>query len=273
MKFTEKKIWAGDVNVCYVDEGKREGVPLIFIHGFPFNRSMWEEQLNLLGKEHRVIAYDVRGHGGSNPGTQEFSVQLFTDDLFHFMDALKIERAILCGLSMGGYIALNAIHQQPSRIASLILCDTQCFADTDEAKEKRMKAIEHIREHGLKQYAKDSVDKLFSKTSLNTKKETVSYIQEIILSTPVETICNTLMALAGRKETCTGASLIRVPVLILVGEEDQVTPPETARKLQEFIPGASLRVLENAGHLSNLENPEIFNLHVQTFLGNVEDLD
>jgi 3-oxoadipate enol-lactonase len=266
MKFEQKKIWAGDVNVSYIDEGRSEGTPVIFIHGFPFDKSTWLVQLEELVSNHRVIAYDVRGHGGTNPGTQEFSVQLFTEDLFLFMDALNIEKAILCGLSMGGYIALQAVHQQPLRVEALVLCDTQCFADTEEVKEKRMKSVEHIRANGLKQYATDSVKRLFSAASLSTQQEEVAAIENLILKTSAETICNTLMALAGRMETCSALPLVNVPVLIMVGAEDQVTTPEASQKIQELIPGSSLRVLDGAGHLSNLENPEAFNLHLKNFL-------
>jgi pimeloyl-ACP methyl ester carboxylesterase len=252
--------------VSYVDEGKLRATPIIFIHGFPFDKSTWEEQMEALQPDYRVIAYDVRGHGDSNPGMEEFSIQLFTDDLFLFMDALNIEKAILCGLSMGGYIALQAIKQEPLRISGLILADTQCFADTEEAKEKRFKTVDHIRENGLKQYASDSVKKLFSETSLRDKTEIVSAIERTILKTPVDTICNTLIALAGRMETCSALPLITVPVLIFVGAEDKVTTPEAAQKIQELIPGSALRVLEKAGHLSNLEAGDSFNLHLQNFL-------
>jgi 3-oxoadipate enol-lactonase len=269
MKFEEKEIWAGDVHVSYIDEGRKEDIPVIFIHGFPFNKSTWESQIEVLKAEHRVIAFDVRGHGKSNPGTQEFSIQLFTEDLFLFMDALKIEKAIVCGLSMGGYIALRAIEQQPLRMAGLILCDTQCFADTEETKEKRMKSVEHIRESGLKQYAEDSVKKLFSEASQNTRPELVASIKEMIINTPVDTVCNTLVALAGRMETCSSLPLVHVPTLIMVGADDQVTTPEASQKLQELIPNSTLRVLDHAGHLSNLEAEEDFNLHLQNFLKEV----
>lgn len=265
-KFEEKELWTGDVHVSYYDEGRSEGTPVIFIHGFPFNKSMWEGQIEFLKNDYRVIAYDIRGHGSSNPGVQEFTVQLFAEDLFLFMDALKIEKAILCGLSMGGYIAFQAIRLQPARIAGLVLCDTQCFADTEEAKEKRHATARHVRENGLKQYATDSLNKLFSKTTLETKKDIVSQIEKTILQTPVDTTAATLIALAGRMETCSVLPLIHVPVLIMVGAEDQVTTPETAQKMQELIPGSALRVLEKAGHLSNLEASENFNLYLQTFL-------
>lgn len=270
MKYEQKKVWAGDIHVSYIDEGPRKGIPVVFIHGFPFNKSTWEGQLEALRQTHRVIAYDVRGHGGSNPGMQEFSVQLFMEDLFLFLDALQIEKAILCGLSMGGYIALRAIHEQPLRVEALVLCDTQCFADTEEAKEKRMASIEHIRANGLKQYAADSLKKLFSESSLQNKPELTESVEKIILGTPVDTICNTLMALAGRMETCSALPLVNVPTLILVGAQDQITTPEVSQKMQELIPGSALRILDHAGHLSNLENTEDFNLHLKNFLEKLE---
>jgi pimeloyl-ACP methyl ester carboxylesterase len=167
---------------------------------------------------------------------------------------------------MGGYIALKAVQQSPDRIAGLILCDTQCTADNEEAKKKRSDTIHEVQTNGLKQYAEDSVEKLFSKTSKAGKKQVVSGIEGTILHTPVETIVNTLMALAGRSETCSSLHLIKVPVLIMVGAEDQVTPPASAQKMHELIPNSELQILEKAGHVSNLEAAEIFNSHLQSFL-------
>jgi 3-oxoadipate enol-lactonase len=266
MKFEQKKVLAEDVNVSYFDEGTNPGIPIIFIHGFPFNKVMWESQLDLLKDNYRVLAYDVRGHGDSNPGIQQFTLTQFVNDLFLFMDALYIKKAFVCGLSMGGYIALKAIQESPERIAGLILCDTQCTADSEEGKKKRSDTIHAVQENGLKQYAEDSVEKLFSKTSLASKKQTVASIEGTILHTPVETIVNTLMALAGRSETCSSLHLIKVPVLIMVGAEDQITPPEAARKMHQLIPNSELQLLEKAGHVSNLEAPEIFNSHLHAFL-------
>ena len=269
MKFEQKKVLAEDVNVSYFDEGTNPGIPVIFIHGFPFNKVMWEDQIELLKDNFRVLAYDVRGHGDSNPGVQQFSIVQFVSDLFLFMDALYIKKAYICGLSMGGYIALKAIQDDPERIAGLILCDTQCTADTEEGKKKRSEAIHAVQENGLKQYAEDSVEKLFSKSSKANKKQVVAGIEGTILHTPVETIVNTLMALAGRAETCSSLHLIKVPVLIMVGAEDQITPPEGARTMHQLIANSELQLLEKAGHVSNLEAPEIFNSHLHAFLKQV----
>ena len=144
---------------------------IIFIHGFPFNKSMWNLQVEALKDKYRVITYDIRGHGKSDAGNEVFTIDLFVNDLINLMDALKIDNAILCGLSMGGYIALNAMAKYQERFDALILCDTQCIADTPEAKEKRIKAIESIRKTGVEKYADESIKNLFASGSFINKEK------------------------------------------------------------------------------------------------------
>jgi 3-oxoadipate enol-lactonase len=269
MKFTEKKINAGKITTSYYDEGEHDAPCIIFIHGFPFNKAMWENQVNELKDQYRAIAYDVRGHGSSESGTQLFSMHQFAADLFSFMDALNIKRAVVCGLSMGGYIALNALQQQPDRIAALILADTQCAADSEEGRKKRMETIDAIRKNGLFEYASNSIKKLFTEWSLTSKKDEVRFIEQTILRTDAETICNTLQALADRKETCTVLPQVTIPVLILVGQDDQITPPEAAQKMHNLVTQSTLKEIDQAGHLTNLENPERFNQHIKSFLSSL----
>ncbi len=126
--------------------------------------------MEVLKENYRVIAYDVRGHGNSDAGTEDFSIDLFATDLLNLMDALKIDKAILCGLSMGGYIALNAVENYPDRFDALILSDTTCTADTPEAKEKRMKTIESIRKNGVEKFADESITNLFAPESFVDKE-------------------------------------------------------------------------------------------------------
>jgi len=271
MRFDEKIITIGGNSITYFDEGKPDAPPVIFIHGFPFNKSMWEYQIEVLKDHYRVIAFDVRGHGNADSGKGEFSIVEFAKDLFLFMDALHLDKTTLCGLSMGGYIALTAMQQKPERITSLILCDTQCAADSEEGRKKRMDTIQAIRENGLTAYASDSVKKLFSPYSLANKKDMVKVIEQTILQTKPQTIIDTLMALAGRKETCSSLPALELPVLILVGKEDQITTPEAAQKMHDLLPNSSLQVIDQAGHLSNLENPESFNHHVNVFLGTLQN--
>ncbi len=266
MTLISKNIQANGINVSYFEEGASTGIPLIFIHGFPFNKEMWAAQLTSFSDNLRCIAYDVRGHGDSEAGVAHFGIPQFADDLFSFMDALKIDKAVVVGLSMGGYIALHAIKKNPARIAGLLLCDTQCASDTQEGRDKRMKTIAFIQKNGLEVYAEESLKNLFAPASFQSKKEEVLFIQNTILKTRPESICFTLQALADRKETCTTLGQIKVPVLILVGKEDKITSPEVAEKMHGLISNSELQIIENAGHLSNLENPELFNVHAKLFL-------
>lgn len=262
------KITANHITVNYNDEGPENAPVMIFIHGFPFSKEMWNKQMAALREKYRVISYDIRGHGNSWSGTDDFTIELFVKDLLSLMDALEIEKAALCGLSMGGYIALKAMENHPYRFESLILCDTSCKADSPEAKEKRMKAIDGILKNGVEQFAADSLKNFFAKESFITKKEVITEVREIMVNTSEKSIIKTLLALSKRKETCPTLWKIKVPVLILVGEEDKITPPEAAQFMHEEINGSVMSVIENAGHLSNLENPDQFNEQLKRFLDN-----
>jgi 3-oxoadipate enol-lactonase len=254
-----------DLTVRYIDEGSTNSPTIILIHGYPLNKLMWDKQIEILKENYRVIAYDIRGHGNTDAGNDKFSIELFANDLISLMDTLKIDKTILCGFSMGGYIALNAIENYPERFNALLLCDTTCAADKPEAKEKRMKAIENIKEKGLEQYAEESLKKLFAPISFSKQIEEISIVREMIMNTSKKSIYKTLHALAERKETCTRVNELKVPVLIMVGKEDELTPPDVALMMHEKIKGSIIHIIDHAGHLSNMENPEQFNNHLRKF--------
>lgn len=260
------RITVNNVTLSYNDAGPEGAPTILFIHGFPFNKSMWNVQVETLKTDYRVITYDIRGHGNSDLGDEDFSIELFGQDLILLMDALKIEKAIVCGLSMGGYIALNAIGNYPDRFTGLVLSDTNCASDTPESKDKRMQAIESIRKNGVEKYADESLKKLFAPESFTTKLKELDKAREMITTTSKQSLYNTLHALAKREETCTKLPEINVPVLILVGYEDVITPLEAAHSMHEKIKGSFLHIINQAGHLSNLENPVEFNDQLKTFL-------
>ncbi len=266
---TDIEMTVNNHTISYTDEGPDHAPVIIFIHGFPFNKSMWNKQVEILIENYRIIAYDVRGHGCSSIGTDKFSIEIFVDDLLGLMDALKIEKAMLCGLSMGGYIALNAVENFPKRFGALILCDTNCMADTPEAKVKRMISIENIENFGVEYFATESIKNLFAPESFVTNKEKIAAIKEMIIGTSVESLSSTLTALSTRKDTCTGLANIRIPVLIVVGKEDKITPPDASRMMQRNIRGSILSIIEHAGHLSNIENSYEFNSHLKKFISSV----
>jgi 3-oxoadipate enol-lactonase len=255
--------------ISYNDEGPEEAPVIILIHGFPFNKSMWNMQVEVLLETYRVITYDIRGHGDSDAGTEDFSIELFTTDLIGLMDFLKIKKAMLCGLSMGGYIALHAIVKFPKYFNALVLCDTTCTADTPETIEKRKLAIKNIAKYGVEQYANESIKNLFALESFITSKEKTLEIKEMIKATSEQSLSATLHALTVRKETCSKLAEIKVPVLIMVGREDKITPPEAARFMHKNIKGSILHILDHAAHLSNIENTYEFNEHLLKFVSSL----
>jgi pimeloyl-ACP methyl ester carboxylesterase len=252
------------INICYDDYGK--GSPVVFVHGFPFDKSSWQPQIAALQKNFRVIAYDIRGFGKSTSDQSEFSIEQFADDLVALLDALLLERVTVCGLSMGGYVVLNAVNRYPGRFAKIILADTQCVADTEEGREKRFQAIRQIEEQGLTGYTDAYLKNVFTKSSIENQSPAVDAIRKVILNTPISTFVSSLKALAHRHETCSVLNSIRMPAMIICGKEDIVTPPERSLFLSQNIPHSRLHIIADAAHLSNLEQPEIFNNLLLSFI-------
>lgn len=250
----------------YYDDIGEGNVPIIFLHGFPFDKSMWQGQLDFLKSSYRVIACDIRGFGKSTDEESHLSIDLFAEDLIAFMDELEIEKAIICGLSMGGYITLNAHQRFSDRFEALILADTQCIADTPEVKEKRYDAISEIEVNGVANFNEGFIKKVFHKDSFTNKKELVEELRSVVFSNPEHIIQRGLAAIAERSETCSTLDKITIPTLIICGKEDSVTPLAQSEAMKESIEGATLQVIENAGHVSNLERPDEFNKHLSDFL-------
>jgi len=244
-----------------------EGIlPVIFLHGFPFDKSMWKEQIEILKDSCCVIAIDIRGFGKSKDENTHLSIDLFAEDLVSFMDKRNIEKAVICGLSMGGFIALNAAVRFPERFEALILCDTQCIADTPEVKEKRIQTIEQIKRNGTDSFNEEFVKSVFHPNSLKNKTKLVESLRSVVFANSKRTIMAGLTALAERSETCSLLGTISIPTLIICGRADEVTPLAQSEFMHEHIKGSILKVIEDAGHVSNLEQPEEFNAHLLEFL-------
>lgn len=260
------KVPVNGFELSYDDIGEGN-LPIIFLHGFPFDKTMWRLQLDFLKPTHRVLACDIRGFGKSKDEESPLSMDLFAEDLILFMDALTIGSAIICGLSMGGFIALNALNKYPDRFEALILCDTQCIADTAEVKEKREQVIEEIKLGGVTKFNEGFIKSVFCKESFSHKKELVKNLHRVVFANSQQVIINGLTALAERSETCSTLDDIKIPTLIICGREDEVTPLAQSEFMQHAIKDSTLQVIDNAGHVSNLEQADIFNKHLTDFLG------
>jgi len=252
-----------DLNVQ--NYGPAVKTPVVFIHGFPFSQEMWQPQLVLQSTYH-LITYDIRGHGKTPAGDGQYMLEFFVDDLMDLLGMLKIQKAVLCGLSMGGYIALRAMERNPERVHALVLCDTRSEADSNEAKLKRAANIRTVKEKGVAAFAEGFLKAVFAPKSFETKPDAIDKIRKIILANPPLGICGTLMALASRTDTTASLAQIKVPTLIMVGDQDPVTPPAASEAMHKAISGSELHILPNAAHMSNIENPETFNQHLGAFL-------
>jgi 3-oxoadipate enol-lactonase len=260
------KIALNGIQLNYVERGLPDGLPIIFIHGFPFSHEMWSPQMASLPNRYRAISYDVRGHGASDIGDPHYTIDLYVDDLLALMDHLVITKAVLCGLSMGGYIALRAAERAPERIRGLILCDTKSEADTDEGKIRRSDTLRLIQARGVHAFAQEFVKSIFAPRTFTHRHEAVELIKQIIGSNQPTAVCGALLALAARTDTTARLVSISVPTLLLVGEHDQLTPPSATKAMHDRIQGSRMHIIPEAGHMSNLENPEAFNALIESFL-------
>ncbi|HLA68684.1 MAG TPA: alpha/beta fold hydrolase [Bacteroidota bacterium] len=263
------KIKLNGISINYQERGLPQGLPIVFIHGFPFNNTMWAPQMMALPQEYRAISFDVRGHGESDVADGQYSIEFFADDLISLLDHLAIQRAVLCGLSMGGYIALRTIERHPDRIRALVLCDTRSEADANEGKVKRASQIKAVKSQGVKPFAESFVKAVFAPHTFVESPKTVAAIQSAIESTSPLSICGTLLALAARTDTTSVLAQITVPTLILVGEHDALTPPSAAQSMHSLIQGSQIHIVPHAAHMSNLENPSFFNEKLLAFLKNI----
>lgn len=252
--------------LSYADNLLEDKPAIIFIHAFPLNKMMWTDQMNRLQGKFRTVAYDIRGHGESSISDGQYDLDLYVEDLKALIDHLGLEHPILCGLSMGGYIALRALEKYPGQFRALILCDTQSASDTNEKKEKRFATIKKIKEGGIQEFIEDFLQSAVSMQTYTGHPGRVQRIRDMINGNSAVSICGTLIALASRPDMTDTLSRIGVPVLLLYGQEDRITPPETGSAMQEQIQGSKLYLIPGAGHLSNLESPGDFNRRLCYFL-------
>lgn len=260
------KINLNGVAINYVERGSPQGVPVVFIHGFPFSHEMWEPQMRALPNTYRAIAYDIRGHGQSDVADGQYTIEFFVDDLIAILNHLVIEKAIICGLSMGGYIALRAFERHPERISGLVLCDTKCEADTNDGKVRRSATLKSVKKDGVPQFADGFVRSIFAPKTFESNPDAIEKIRTIINSNPPLGVAGTVLALACRTDTSAVLPTISVPTLILCGEVDALTPPKDSEFMHKQIKGSTLHLISSAGHMSNLENPVEFNERLTAFL-------
>jgi len=249
------------IKLAYSDTGSGEPVVLL-VHGFPLNRSMWDPQLgSLRGAGARVIAPDLRGFGASEAGPPgPLTMEQHADDLAALLDVLQIQEPIIyCGLSMGGYIGFAFWRRHGQRVRAFVLADTRAGEDTPEAKRNRAVLAEQAETRNSPQPAIDTMLPQMFSPSLRKGAPPEHLVLGMMSSSSPRAVADGVRGLAQRPDSLDLLPSIHVPVLIIVGEHDQLTPPSHSERMLQGLPNARLERIELAGHMANLENPEAFN--------------
>jgi pimeloyl-ACP methyl ester carboxylesterase len=246
-----------------------QGTPLVLLHAFPYDRRMWAPQRDEFARVCRVLTPDLPGCGRS-PDVPGVTIDGMADAVVRCLDLAGIsEPVVVGGLSMGGYVALAFARKYPDRLRGLILADTRAEPDDDAGKTNRDKAIAAVKADGTVAFAEAQLPKQLGPTTPKSRPDVVDLARRIGTAQRTEGIVSALAALRDRPDARPGLILIRVPTLILVGEDDAITPPPMAEAMQKGIEGSRLVRIPGAGHLSNLENAAAFNAAVQEFLRTV----
>lgn len=260
---------AAGVNLEYDLVGQGRG--LVLLHAFPLDRRMWQAQQAAFHKEFRVLTPDFRGFGGSSSFTETPSLDQLADDVAALLDSLKITKpVVLGGLSMGGYVALAVARKFPTRLHALVLADTRAEADDATGKANRDKMIAFAKTHSALDVVNQMLPKLLGAETQAQRPGVAEEVRRLAAAQSSDGIIAALKVLRDRPDASPSLANIRIPTLVLVGDEDTLTPPTAAEKLAAGIPGAQLLRIPGAGHLSNLEQPELFNSAVLSFLNSLE---
>ncbi len=256
---------------CWIElDDVGAGLPVVLLHAFPLARTLWKPQLEDLQDQYRIIAPDFRGFGGTSAALANVTVDQLADDIANLLGALKITRpAVLAGLSMGGYVALAFARRHADRLAGLVLADTRAEADSAEARENRNKMIAFARTHSAAEVVEQMLPRLLGHETQTHHPEIADTVRQIAAQQPQGGIVAALQALRDRPDATPGLSAIRVPTLVVVGDEDILTPPSAAEAMVAAIPNCRYAKIAAAGHLSSLEQPEMFNAVVGSFLSSL----
>jgi 3-oxoadipate enol-lactonase len=246
--------------------GQEKPKSIIFVHGFPYDHFMWDKQVAELSKNYFCVTYDIRGLGESNVGDGQFTIEMFVDDLELVVDGLKLNKPVLCALSMGGYISLRAIERIQNKFSGLILCDTKSEADDNAGKLKRAMAIKQINSGDFENFIDGFVLNCFGEKFVKeNKNEFRSVVERSKKNNPIG-VKGCLLAMAGRTDTTENLSKINLPTLVVCGSKDKLSTPAIMKSMAEKIPNSNFVLIEDAGHMTPIENPAKLNSVIKDFL-------
>ncbi|HJZ68542.1 MAG TPA: alpha/beta fold hydrolase [Blastocatellia bacterium] len=263
------KTQVNGIDVDYRDQDV--GLPVLFIHAFPLNQTMWDEQVAALRTHSRAITLDLRGFGKTDAPPGSYTMDQMAADVRGLMTVLEIDRAVLVGLSMGGYVSLALYRNYPDVVGALVLADTRAGADTHAARERRLKSAEKAERDGARAIADDMIQLLVGRTTLERRPAVVERVRKMIEANSPKGIAGAQRGMAERRDSTYILAGIDFPTLIIVGDEDTLTPVAEAEGLRSGIRGARLEVIDGAGHLSNLERPDKFNSVLIDFVNSLKE--
>lgn len=256
------------LTISYRDTGG-DSTPVVLIHGFPFNAQMWEQQVEALGDKWRLIVPDLRGFGGSDApeDRDRYSVDAFASDVRAVLDDAGVDKAVVCGLSMGGYVVFALLRQSRDRVAGVVLANTRAEADPPEGIEKRTNQQKQVASDGISGLVEAMPNALTSEKSRSNDPAVVERVRAV-MDNPAPGYIGALEAMKQRPDSTGDLASITVPTLVITGSDDPLIPPGASRSMHEAISGSELVEIPEAGHLSNLEAPDAFNRALEGFLGN-----
>jgi 3-oxoadipate enol-lactonase len=253
------------MTIAYDDVGT--GLPIVLLHAFPLDRSMWVPQINPISESgFRVIALDLPEFGGTTPAKDGFTIDRGADVVASFLEALGITKAVVVGLSMGGYVAMSIARRHSTLLAGMVLADTRAAPDVPHVRANRDKLIAEVQAKGPGAAVDAMLPNLFSEPTRTTNPALIERVRQIVLRQSTSGIIAGLRALRDRPDAAPALQAVTVPILVLVGEFDTVTPLLAAARIAGNVHNSDLAHIPGAGHLSSLENPEAFNSAVIAFL-------
>lgn len=260
-----RQVSAAGATFNVVDRGA--GPAVLLVHGFPLDHSMWQAQLDALSMNNRLIVPDLRGFGRSTVTAGTVTMEQMADDLVALLDALGVQQPVcVCGLSMGGYIALAFWRKYRQRVRSLVLCDTRSAADAPEAAAARRTLADKATAAGMEQVAEAMLPKLIHPDTPKLRPQVTTAVKQMILGTNPRGAAAALRGMAIRPDCADLLPTINVRTLVFAGEKDAISPPDEMRKIAAAIPSAKFVEIPEAGHMSPMENPERVNAELLTFL-------
>jgi pimeloyl-ACP methyl ester carboxylesterase len=263
-----KKVPVSGADLATVDQGS--GPPVLLVHAFPLDHSMWDAQIAALASRHRVIAPDLRGFGQSSVSDGTVTMEQFADDLAGLLDGMGVsEPVVFCGLSMGGYIGWQFYRKHAGRVRAMILCDTRAVADTPEARAARVEMIGRVLHEGPEPVAQTMIPKLLASSTIASHPEIVANVHRMIVANDPRGIAAAARGICERSDATALLPEIRCPCLVVVGKFDAISTIEEMRSIAVKIPGAKLVTIAGAGHLTPVEQPAQTTAAIEAFLASL----